>query len=140
MDQIGEPGIEAHMENTIKVFRSVHSEALDLGVKIAIENHDGDMQTLEVRTLTEESGKDFVGSNLDTGSPEERLAFHQEHSKPVMDKLHVWLKAQFEERNVEPNSGLGEAISYTCSNTGRNSPCFCGWPGLPSITTSSKGR
>jgi hypothetical protein len=86
VDQIGEPGIEAHMENTIKVFRSVHSEALDLGVKIAIENHDGDMQTLEVRTLTEESGKDFVGSNLDTGSPEERLAFHQEHSKPVMDK------------------------------------------------------
>lgn len=34
-DRIGEPGIEAHMENTIKVFRSVRSEALDLGVKIA---------------------------------------------------------------------------------------------------------
>src|SRR5215469_11538829 len=45
-------------------------------------------------------------------SAEERLAFHQEHSKPVMDKLHVWLDAQFEERLVEPNSGLGQAISY----------------------------
>jgi len=68
-DRVGEPGIEAHMENTIKVFRSVRSEALDLGVKIAIENHDGDMQAREVRTLIEESGKDFVGSTLDTGNP-----------------------------------------------------------------------
>jgi sugar phosphate isomerase/epimerase len=68
-DRIGEPGIEAHIENTIKVFRSVRSEALDLGVKIAIENHDGDMQAREVRTLIEESGKDFVGATLDTGNP-----------------------------------------------------------------------
>ena len=45
-------------------------------------------------------------------SAEERLAFHQEHSKPVMDKLHAWLEAQFDERLVEPNSGLGQAISY----------------------------
>jgi transposase len=45
-------------------------------------------------------------------SPEERLAFHQEHSKPVMDKLHAWIEAQFEQRLVEPNCGLGQAISY----------------------------
>ena len=45
-------------------------------------------------------------------SAEERLAFHQEHSKPVMEKLHAWLEAQFDERLVEPNSGLGKAISY----------------------------
>jgi transposase len=45
-------------------------------------------------------------------SPEERLAFHQEHSQPAMDKLHAWCTAQFADRKVEPNSGLGEAISY----------------------------
>ena len=45
-------------------------------------------------------------------SAEERLHFHQEHSRPVMEKLHTWLGAQFEERKVEPNSGLGKAISY----------------------------
>jgi hypothetical protein len=45
-------------------------------------------------------------------SPEERLHFHEEHSRPVMEKLHAWLEAQFEERKVEPNSGLGEAIRY----------------------------
>ena len=44
--------------------------------------------------------------------PEARLLFHQTHSRPVMDELHEWLKRQFDERLVEPNSGLGEAISY----------------------------
>ena len=68
-DRLSDGGIEAHMENTIQVFQSVRSEALDLGVKIAIENHDGDMQARETRTVIEESGKDFVGSNLDTGNP-----------------------------------------------------------------------
>jgi transposase len=45
-------------------------------------------------------------------SPDERLHFHQEHSGPVMDKLRAWSNTQFEERKVEPNSGLGQAISY----------------------------
>jgi hypothetical protein len=45
-------------------------------------------------------------------SAEERLHFHQENSGPPMKRLHEWCEAQFEERNVEPNSGLGQAISY----------------------------
>jgi sugar phosphate isomerase/epimerase len=68
-DRLGEPGIEACMDATIRMFRSVKAEALDLGVKIALENHSGDMQAREVRTIIEESGKDFVASCLDTGNP-----------------------------------------------------------------------
>lgn len=45
-------------------------------------------------------------------SAEARLHFHQEHSGAVMAELRVWLRAQFAEKKVEPNSGLGEAISY----------------------------
>jgi transposase len=45
-------------------------------------------------------------------SPEARLEFHQIHSGPTMADLHTWLGRQFEERLVEPNSALGEAISY----------------------------
>ena len=45
-------------------------------------------------------------------SPEERLRFHQEHSQPVMDQLHAWLRTQFDEKRVEPNSGLRTAIAY----------------------------
>ena len=57
------------MESTINVFKSVRSEALDLGVKIALENHSGDMQAREVKTIIEEAGKDYVASCLDTGNP-----------------------------------------------------------------------
>lgn len=52
-------------------------------------------------------------------SPEERLRFHQEHSKPIMEKLHTWLEAQFEEKKVEPNSGLGSAITYCLKHWNR---------------------
>ena len=44
--------------------------------------------------------------------PEERLRFHQQHSLPVMNELHAWLKTQIAEKKVEPNSGLGSAIAY----------------------------
>jgi transposase len=45
-------------------------------------------------------------------SAEERLAFHQAHSGPLMKALEDWFTAQFAERKVEPNSGLGQAITY----------------------------
>jgi transposase len=45
-------------------------------------------------------------------SPEERLRFHQQHSRPIMDKLHGWMQAQMDSRRTEPNSGLGKAIQY----------------------------
>jgi sugar phosphate isomerase/epimerase len=61
--------IEEFMDATIKVFKAVKPQAVDLGVKIALENHSGDFQAREVRTIIEESGKDFVGSCLDTGNP-----------------------------------------------------------------------
>lgn len=48
---------------------------------------------------------------------EERLRFHQQHSKPILEALHDWLEAQFAERKVEPNSSLGKAITI-CSGTG----------------------
>jgi transposase len=63
-------------------------------------------------------------------SPEQRLHFHQEHSGPVMDKLHIWLGAQFDERKVEPNSGLGAAISYLLKYWDRLT-LFLRQPGAP---------
>jgi sugar phosphate isomerase/epimerase len=61
--------IERCMDATIKVFRSVKSQAQDFNVKIALENHAGDMQARETRDVIEQSGKDFVAANLDTGNP-----------------------------------------------------------------------
>ena len=45
-------------------------------------------------------------------SAEARLAYHQAYSGPLMDELQSWLDKQFEERLVEPNSSLGQAIAY----------------------------
>ena len=45
-------------------------------------------------------------------SPEERLKYHQKNSATLMEDLKVWLKAQLGEKNIEPNSALGSAISY----------------------------
>jgi hypothetical protein len=45
-------------------------------------------------------------------NPEARLHFHQTHSQPVMDELQRWLQHQIQEKRVEPNSGLGQAIGY----------------------------
>ncbi len=45
-------------------------------------------------------------------SPHERLQYHQQRSGPVMGELQGWLERQFAEPQVEPNSGLGKAITY----------------------------
>ena len=45
-------------------------------------------------------------------SAEERLRLHQARSGPLMADLHGWLTAQFADHRVEPNSGLGQAITY----------------------------
>ena len=68
-DRRGSTPVEIHIESTIKVLRGVRSQARDIGVKIAIENHNGDLAAREVKAIIEEVGKDVVGSNLDTGNP-----------------------------------------------------------------------
>ncbi len=45
-------------------------------------------------------------------SPDERLRYHQKHSAPLMEALRVWLNNQFSYRMTEPNSSLGQAITY----------------------------
>lgn len=67
-DRKTEGGIRRHMENTVRVFKAVRTRALDAGVKIAIENHAGDMQAREVVALIEEAGADYVGATLDSGN------------------------------------------------------------------------
>ena len=63
-------------------------------------------------------------------SPQERLQFHQTQSAPVMEALQVWLRQQFEDRLVEPNSALGEAVSYML-NHWEGLTLFLRQPGAP---------
>jgi transposase len=48
-------------------------------------------------------------------TPEQRLSYHQEHSKPILDDLKLWFEQLQQQKLVEPNSGLGKAINYMLS-------------------------
>ncbi|HMJ90592.1 MAG TPA: sugar phosphate isomerase/epimerase [Candidatus Acidoferrum sp.] len=63
------PGsIDARIADTVKVLKSQRSKAMDAGVKIAVENHAGDLHSLELVRLIEEAGKEYVGANMDSGN------------------------------------------------------------------------
>jgi len=68
-DRTGTLPMDGHIENAVRVLKAVRSRVLDAGLKIALENHAGDMQARELRTLIEEAGKDFVGACVDSGNP-----------------------------------------------------------------------
>lgn len=82
------PGpIEAHIEDTVRVLHSVRPKAVDSNIKIAIENHAGDMQARELKMLVEEAGRDFVGVCLDSGNP----LWTIEDPHLTLDTLHPYV-------------------------------------------------
>jgi 3-oxoisoapionate decarboxylase len=68
-DRTGPVPMESHIENTVRVLRGSRSKVVDNNLKVAIENHSGDMQARELKTLIEAAGKDFVGACIDSGNP-----------------------------------------------------------------------
>ena len=67
-DPLGKGGIQPHITKTVQVLKKVKKQALEAGVKIAIENHAGDLHSLELVQLIELSGKDYVGATIDSGN------------------------------------------------------------------------
>ena len=63
-------------------------------------------------------------------SPEARLQRHQADSAPRLTELHAWFVTQLEEHRVEPNSGLGQAITYFLKHWDRLT-LFLRVPGAP---------
>jgi hypothetical protein len=45
-------------------------------------------------------------------TPADRLAAHQARSGPLLAALHAWLTDQIDAHRIEPNSGLGQAITH----------------------------
>jgi len=62
-------GIERHIESMAAVLRNTRARAMDARIKVAIENHAGDMQARELKSLVEAAGADFTGVCLDSGNP-----------------------------------------------------------------------
>lgn len=74
--------VDKHMETAIKILREVRTQAMDLGLKIGIENHK-ELNAFQTRQVIETAGKEFVGSYLDTGNP----VFVAEHPLTTIEEL-----------------------------------------------------
>jgi sugar phosphate isomerase/epimerase len=91
-DRHSELPLEAHMQATVETCKAVRGLVMDLGLKLAIENHAGDMQGWELKTLIEQAGPEYVGACIDSGNPlwvaEEPLVT-LEHLAPYVVTSHV---------------------------------------------------
>lgn len=76
-------GIQARIEDCLQVLKTCRSFALENGVKIAVENHAGDMHSWELLSLVEKAGPDFVGVNIDSGN----AAWTLEDPLDVLERL-----------------------------------------------------
>ena len=108
-DRTGDIPLEAHIENTAKVLRNVRSRVVNAGLKIAIENHAGDMQAREVKTLIEAAGKEFVGSCLDSGNP----VWAIEDPHLTLETLAPYVLTSHVRDSAVWNTPQGAAVSWT---------------------------
>ena len=67
-DRVAPGGIEVRIADAVAVLRNVRTRAIDSGLKIAVENHAGDLQARELLELVEAAGPDVVGVCLDAGN------------------------------------------------------------------------
>lgn len=103
------PGpIEAHISDMVQVLHNVKSKAMDNGIKIAIENHAGDMQARELRSLIEQAGPDFVGVCLDSGNPLWTL----EDPHLTLEVLHPYVQTSHIRDSVVWNVPEGAAVTW----------------------------
>ena len=104
---------DALSRNTPDTFKSILANCLAHGrrkfVDVAINFPHQCQYVLE--TLAEVYKNDKIAKERRL-TPGQRLSFHQQRSSSLMKKLKNWLNKQLDQKKVEPNSGLGQAISY----------------------------
>jgi sugar phosphate isomerase/epimerase len=129
------PQIEMHIDNMVKAIRPLRSRIADSGVKLAVENHGGDLQAREMKTLIQAVGRDVMGVCLDSGNPVWMLEdphMTLEMLIPYAETCHVRDSAVWK---------TPEGIAVRWVNMGEGNVDIDGWirkfiqakPGLPII-------
>jgi sugar phosphate isomerase/epimerase len=129
------PEIDRHIESMVKAVRAMRSRILDSGVKLAVENHGGDLQARELKGMIEAAGRDVMGVCLDSGNP-----------VWMLEDPHMTLEmlAPFAETSHIRDSAVWrvpEGIAVRWVNVGDGNVDIDGWirkfvalrPGLPLI-------
>jgi sugar phosphate isomerase/epimerase len=63
------PQIDMHVDNMVKAVRGIRARIADSGIKLAVENPGGDLQSREMKGMIEAVGTDVMGVCLDSGNP-----------------------------------------------------------------------
>jgi 3-oxoisoapionate decarboxylase len=100
--------IEAHIDDVVQVLRNVRSKAMDEGIKIAIENHAGDMQARELKSLVEKAGPEFVGVCIDSGNP----LWTIEDPHLTLEVLHPYVLTSHVRDSAVWNVPQGAAVTW----------------------------
>jgi hypothetical protein len=112
---------DALSRNTSEAFKSILANCLAHGrrkfVEVALNFPEQCRYVIE--TLAEVYKNDEIAKEQNM-TADERLHFHQSKSGPLMQDLENWLNDQLDQKKVEPNCGLGQAISYMLNH----------WPAL----------
>jgi len=107
-------GIRARMADTVKVLKACERTAKDAGVKIAIENHAGDMHSWELADLIEAAGRDYVGANIDSGN----AAWTLEDPYDVLERLGPYTICSSLRDVMIWNTADGAAVAWTAAGDG----------------------
>jgi sugar phosphate isomerase/epimerase len=129
------PQIDMHIDNMITAVRGIRSRIVDSGVKLAVENHGGDLQSREMKMMVDAVGRDVMGVCLDSGNPVWMLEDPQmtlEMLGPYAETCHVRDSAVWR---------VPEGIAVRWVNMGDGNVDIDGWirkftqikPGLPII-------
>jgi hypothetical protein len=104
---------DALSRNTSDAFKSILANCLAHGrrkfVEVALNFPEQCRYVIETLAQVYKNDKIAKEQNM---TADQRLHFHQNKSGPLMDDLKTWLNDQLDQKKVEPNSGLGQAISY----------------------------
>jgi transposase len=122
---------DALSRNTSEAFKSILANCLAHGrrkfVEVALNFPEQCRYVIE--TLAEVYKYDEMAKEQNM-SADQRLRFHQSKSGPLMEDLETWLNDQLDQKKVEPNCGLGQAISYML-NHWKPLTLFLRVPGAP---------
>src|SRR5688572_25473353 len=102
-------GIEGHIAETVKALKANRSRIMDAGVKMAIENHAGDMQARELKGLIEAAGPEYVGVCLDSGNP----VWTIEDPHLTLETLAPYVQTSHMRDSYVFNSPRGTAVRWT---------------------------
>jgi 3-oxoisoapionate decarboxylase len=108
-DRVSPGGIEARIADAVGVLRNVRERALEAGVKIAVENHAGDMQARELAGLVEAAGPDVVGVCLDAGN----ALWAMEDPRLTLERLAPYVLASHTRDSALRPTEVGAEVAWT---------------------------